>query len=44
MIGPSGGRLFMGTSKLCQHGKYDVKWIDRWIDRDNSNLEHMSIN
>ena len=29
MIGPCGGRLFMGTSKLCKHGKFDVKQIDR---------------
>ena len=28
MIGATGGQLFMGTSKLCKHGKYDVKWID----------------
>ena len=25
---PCGGRLFMGTSELCKHGKYDVKRID----------------
>ena len=24
-----GDRLFMGTSKLCKHGKCDAKWIDR---------------
>ena len=24
-----GGRLFMGTSKLCKHGKFDVKRMDR---------------
>ena len=24
-----GGRLFMVTSKLCKHGKCDVKRIDR---------------
>ena len=28
-IGPCGGRLFMETSKLCKHGKFDVKRIDR---------------
>ena len=28
-LGPCGGRLFMGTSKLCKHGKFDVKRIDR---------------
>ena len=28
-IGPYGGRLFIGTSKLRQHGKCDVKRIDR---------------
>ena len=31
-IGPCGGRLFMGTSKLCKHGKCDVKRMDRWMD------------
>ena len=29
MIGPCGGRLLMGTSKLCKHGKFNVKRIDR---------------
>ena len=29
-IGPCGGRSsFMGRSKLCKHGKCDVKQIDR---------------
>ena len=28
-IGRFDGRLFMGTSKLCKHGKFDVKRIDR---------------
>ena len=29
MIGPCGGRLFKAASKLCEHGKCDVKRIDR---------------
>ena len=34
-IGPCGSRLFMGASKLCKHGKFDIKRIDR-MDRSHT--------